>query len=64
MAGTKISVEGVLVDFLSQILPNIGRYLMIEYLIKLHWLISGNVASVVSNLGGGLHGHPALKITA
>ena len=60
----KSSVEGVLTDFPTPILPKIGGEPKIEGLIHLHRLISGNVASMASNLGVGWHGHLALTITA
>ena len=64
MAGTVNRVEGVLVDFLTPILPNIVREPTREFLIKIRQLISGNVASVVSKIRGGRHGHLALTMTA
>ena len=33
-------------------------------MIEIHRLISGDAASMVSNLGGGQHGHLALTMTA
>ena len=59
-----ISVEGVLAEFLTHILPKIDGELTIEGLIDLHQLIRGNAAYVASNLGGGQHGHLALTMTA
>ena len=53
MVGTTSSVEVVLADFLTHILPKIGGEPTIEGLIEIHRLINGNAASVVSNLGGG-----------
>ena len=53
MAGETSSVEGVLADFLKPILPKIYEEPTREGLIDLHRLISGNTASVASNLGGG-----------
>ena len=50
MVGTTSSSEGVLADFPTPILPKIGGEPTKEALIKLHQLISGNVASVASNL--------------
>ena len=64
MAGAKSSVKGVLADFLTTILPNIGREPTREVLIKIHHFISGNAASVASNLGGGRHRHLALMMTS
>ena len=64
MARATTSAEGVLTDFLTPILPNIGGEPTREGLVKLHLLISGNAASVLSNLGGGWHGHLALTITS
>ena len=63
MAGTTGSVEEVLAELLTLVLPKIGRYPKTEALIELHWLISGNVASVASKLGGGWQRHLALKTT-
>ena len=62
--GETSRVEGVLADFPAPILPKIGGELTIEPLKDLHILVSGNVASVESNLGGGEHGHLTLTITA
>ena len=63
MAGATSSIEGVLTGFQKPILPKIDRELEIEGLVDIHQLISGNVASVASNLGGGRHGHLALMMT-
>ena len=63
MAGTTRSVEGILADFLTPILPNIGREPTIEVLIKLHRLISGNMVSVALNLVGGRRGNLMLTTT-
>ena len=62
MAGKTSSVEGVLTDLPTPILPNIGGELTREVLIKIHRLISVNAASVVSKLGGGQHGYLALTM--
>ena len=64
MAGATSIVEGVIPDFPTPILPKIGRELTREGLIEIHRLISGNAASVASNLGGGRHRHFALTMTA
>ena len=64
MAGATSSVKGVFVDFLTPILPKIYGEPTIEGLIKIHILISGNTASVVSNHGGGQHGHLTMTMTA
>ena len=64
MVGATRSVEGVFAEFPTPILPNIGGELTIEVLIKLNRLVSGNVVSMSSNLGGGWHGHLALKMTS
>ena len=53
MVGATISVERFLANFPTPILPKIGREPTREGLIKIHQLISGNAASVASNLGGG-----------
>ena len=57
------SIKGVLVDFPTPILPNIGKELTREALIDLHQLISVNAESVASNLGGGRHRHLTLTMT-
>ena len=64
VTGTANRVEGVLTDFLMLILSKTVGELIRESLIKIHQLISGNVASVASNLGGGRHVHLALTMTA
>ena len=63
MEGATTSVERLLMDFLTPILPNIGWEPTIEGLIELHQLVSGNMASVLLNLVGGQHGHLAMKMT-
>ena len=50
-------------DLLTPILLKIGGDPTREALIELHQLISGNAASVASNIGGGRHGHLALTMT-
>ena len=64
MGGGTRKFKGVLADFPTAILPNISGYPLSEALIEVHWFISGNVAPVASNLGGGRHGHLAIKMTA
>ena len=64
MAGATSSVKGVLVDFPTPILPKIGGEPTRDALIGLQILVSGNVASVASNLGGGGNGHLTLMITS
>ena len=64
MAGATSSVDEFLADFPTLIIPNISIEPTREGLIEIHRLISGNVASMVSNLGGGQHGHLALTMTA
>ena len=64
MAGTTSIIKGVLADFLTLILPKIGGDPRREALIELHWLISVNLESGESNLGGGPNGHLTLTITA
>ena len=64
MAGATISAKGVLTDFLTPTPPKIGGEPTKEGLMDIHRLISGNVASVASNLGGGQHGNIALKMTS
>ena len=62
LAGATSNVEGFLADFLTPILPKIDREPTREEMINLHILISGNAASVESNLGGGRHRHLALTM--
>ena len=62
MVGASSSVKGLLVDFLKPILPDIDGGTTREVLINLHQLISGNAASVETNIGGGRHGHLAMTI--
>ena len=64
MARSTTSVKGVLADFPTPILPNIGGEPTREALINLHQLVSGNVASVAPNLREFRHGHLALIMTA
>ena len=64
MRGTINSVNGVIADFLTPILSKILGEPTRESLIKIHQIISGNTASVASNLGGGWHIHLALTMTA
>ena len=62
MEETVRSVERVLANFPTTILLNIGGGQTREGLIEIHRLVSGDVASVLSNLGGIRHGHLALTI--
>ena len=64
MSVATCSIEGVLADFPTPILPNIGGEPTREGLIEIHRLVSGNAAYVLSNLGGGRHGHLALTMTS
>ena len=64
MAGTTISVEGVLTKSPTPVLPSFGGETKRESLIDLHQLISEIAASVESNLGRGQHGHFALTMSA
>ena len=64
MVGTTSSVKGVLMDFLTPILPNIEEELTREGLIYVHQLVSCNVASVALNIRGGRYRNLALKMTA
>ena len=64
MVGATSSIEGVLADFLTPILPNIDVKPTIEGLVNTHQLIRGDVELVSSNLGGGQHGHLALTMTS
>ena len=61
--GTTSSVNGVIVDFLTPIIPKINGGTTRESLIELHQLISGNTVSMASKLGGGRHGHLTLTMT-
>ena len=64
MVGETSSVKGVLMNFLTPIFTkNYGEPTR-AVLIEIHQFISGNAASVASNLGGGRHGHLALTMTA
>ena len=63
MTGTTSINEGVLAKFLMPILPKIGGEPMREALVKLHWLISSNTASVEWNLEGGWHRNLVLTMT-
>ena len=64
MTGATSGVEGVLADFPTPTLQNIGGETTRETLINLHQLVSVNLASMVSNLGGGRHGHIALTMAS
>ena len=64
MAEATSSVEGVLADFPTPILPTIDGEPTREGLIGIHGLISGNAAFVASNLRGGRNGHLPLTMTA
>ena len=55
MAGKTSIVEGVLADFPTPILPNIGKEPTREALIDLHRLVSENATYMTWNLGGGWH---------
>ena len=55
MSGTVKNVEGVLTNFLMPILPNVTRESKRESLINIHRLISGDMASMESKVGGGWH---------
>ena len=48
--------------FLTLILPKIVGEPTRKSLIDIHWLISGNLVSTVSKLGGGRNGHLALTM--
>ena len=64
MAGTTTSAKGVLADFPTPILSKIRGEPTGEGLIELNLSISGNAASVSSNLGGARNGHVALTLTS
>ena len=51
------------VNFLTPIIPKIIIEPRREYLIVIYRLISGNIASVAFNHGGGSHNHLALTVT-
>ena len=63
MVGIANSTKGVFMDFLTPILLKIGGDPTREALIELHQIISGNSASVASNIGGGRHVHLVLTMT-
>ena len=64
MVGTTIRSKGFIADFLTPFLPKINGEPTKKGLTDLHQLVSGNAASVASNLRGGRHGHIALMMTA
>ena len=64
MSGATSKVKGVLAYFPTPMFLKIDGEPTIKGLIDLHRLISGNAASVASNLGGDRHGHLALTMTA
>ena len=58
-AGSTSSIKGVLVDLLTPTISNIIREPAREALIDIHFIISSNAESSVSDLGGGRHDHLA-----
>ena len=64
IVGATGSVKGVFTDFLTPILLNSDREPTRKGLIDLHRFISGNAASLVSNLGGVRIRYIALMMTA
>ena len=64
IVGEISSVDGVLADFSSPILPKIGGDLTREALIDLHQLISGNAAPMALNLRGDRNVHLTLTTIA
>ena len=64
MEGAASSVKEVFADYPTPIFPNIDRETTREGFIQIHQLISGNLMSVLSNLGGGWHIHLALTMTS
>ena len=64
MAGETTRVKGVLTELLTPILLKTGGGPTREGLIDHHQSISGNAASVSSNLRGGRHVHLGLKMTS
>ena len=64
MVRTANSVKVVCAEFRTPILLKIAGELTQEYLIKIHWLISGSRISLASNLRGGRNGHLVLNMTA
>ena len=63
MLGTTINIKGVVEDFLTPILQKICIEPTREDRIEIHRMISGNVESVASKLGGGQQGRLALTMT-
>ena len=64
MAVETTSAEGVLTDLPTPILPNIDGEFTREGLVEVHQLVSRNMVYVLSNLGGGRHGHLTLTMTS
>ena len=62
--GATTIVKGVLMYFPIPIFPKIGGEITREVLIELHQLVSGNEASVSSNLRGGRHEDLMLIMTS
>ena len=63
MGGVTNSIKGILADFPMSILPEISGKQTKESPIEIHLIISGNAASVASNLRVGWHIHLALMMT-
>ena len=64
MVGKMNSAGLFLANFPILKVPKIGGDLTKASIIEVHWLISGNAASVTSNLVGGQHVHLTLIMTA
>ena len=62
MSGHTTSVEGVMTEFPTPILPKIAREPTREALIELNRLLSSNAASVTYNLRGGIYAHLELAM--
>ena len=64
MTGSTSSIDGVLVYFLTQIIPNIVREPIRKALVDIYRTLSSNVVSIASNLDGGRHGYLELTMAA
>ena len=63
MAGAMSSIDGVLAEFQTPILPKIDAVSTREGLIYLHQLVGGNAVFVALSLGEGRNVHLALIMT-
>ena len=64
MTGSTSSIDGVLVYFLTHIIPNIFREPTRKSLVDIYRTLSSNVVSIASNLDGGRHGYLELTMAA